>query len=138
MEKVRRWLRVGRLSEWLRAEVPEGSLIPWGHGIAYRRYDLAMTVTLPMPAHLVVGLTRRAFLWLRFVLVPWGRLTWEEELRAEAYQLGRQDANRNMEARERLAYGRGQRDGYQEGWDARQTQLEEDIETVFAERRSVH
>lgn len=53
--------------------VPEGRIIPRGHGIAYRTWKSSSgfgTITAPIPLNLFVGLWHWIFMTLRFAVLP--------------------------------------------------------------------
>lgn len=46
---------------WLFRKIPEGGLIPWGYGLAWRNWNTAEAVALPMPLHLIFRMARSCY-----------------------------------------------------------------------------
>lgn len=133
IRRLERWLRVPRLRCWLgNYELPEGGIIPRGHGIAYRRPWLALAVSYPMPLHLLVAWTRTAFLGLRFMYAKVSPAAYQaewEEAYAAGLERGRGQARIAASVMERARL-----QGYQEGWRACATRIETILDRMAEER----
>lgn len=77
--------------------IQDGGLMPDGYGICWTRWNTADVICAPMPWHLVIGAAYRAYhAFRRGFGMPDARA-------AEAYNRGRHDAERYLDARLREA-----------------------------------
>lgn len=65
--------------------IQRGELIPRWYGVAWRMHDMDASVVMPVPLNIFVGLTRRAWHWMRFVSAKWSVI---DELVIRSYDRG--------------------------------------------------
>jgi hypothetical protein len=85
-EQISGWERVG----WLRVDVGQAYITPWGYGVAYWRWDCDKVVCYPTPINWLVWIFREIYLYL--VSTPYG-------IEHRSYRMGYADG---LEMRQRL------------------------------------